>query len=92
MSNNKQWIELDEKTFTTMFKEFEKNSENKLKINLEKSIENLSQTNVTFSRQSIEDTVNAFQVFISAKLLQHWNKNDMPPSKATIEIEVKIES
>ena len=92
MSDNKQWIELDERTFTTMFKEFEKNSENKLKINLEKSIENLSQTNVTFSRQSIEDTVNAFQVFISAKLLQHWNKNDMPPSKATIEIEVKIES
>jgi len=63
-----------------------------LKISLEKSIENLSQTNVTLSRKSIEDTVNAIQVFISAKLLQHWNQNDMPPSKATIEIEVHIES
>ena len=92
MSDNKQWIELDEQTFTTMFKEFEKNPENKLRINLEKSIENLSQTNVTLSRKSIEDTVNAIQVFISAKLLQHWNQNDMPPSKATIEIEVKVES
>lgn len=92
MSKDKNWIDLNDQTFTTMFKEFEKNPENKLKINLEKSIENLSQTNVTLSRKSIEDTVNAIQVFISAKLLQHWNKNDMPPSKATIEIEVKIES
>lgn len=92
MSKDKNWIDLNDQTFTTMFKEFEKNPENKLKINLEKSIENLSQTNVTLSRKSIEDTVNAIQVFISAKLLQHWNKNDMPPSKAIIEIEVKIES
>ena len=32
--SDKQWIELDEQTFTTMFKEFEKNPENKLRINL----------------------------------------------------------
>lgn len=92
MSDRDDWIELDESTFSTMFREFEATKEDKLKIVLEKSLEKLNQTNLTFSKQAVEDVVNTFRVFITAKILQSWNENSMPPTKITIEIEVKNES
>jgi hypothetical protein len=75
-----------------MFKEFGGEKNNTLKINLKKSLESMNKNNVTFSKRAIDDTTLAIQTFITAKLLQFWNENDIPPSEANIEIEVKIES
>jgi len=91
MSKNKQWIDLNEETFKTMFKEFGEQRENKLTINLKKSVESMNQNNVTFSKRALEDATQAIQTFVAAKLLQYWNNNDVAPSEANIEIEVKIE-
>lgn len=92
MSKNRQWIDLNEETFKTMFKEFGEQRENKLTINLKKSVESMNQNNVTFSKRALEDATQAIQTFVAAKLLQYWNNNDVAPSEANIEIEVKIES
>lgn len=91
MSKNRQWIDLNEETFKTMFKEFGEQRENKLTINLKKSVESMNQNNVTFSKRALEDATQAIQTFVAAKLLQYWNNNDVAPSEANIEIEVKIE-
>jgi len=87
-----EFIDLNEDTFSAMFKEFGETKDNRLKINLKKSLESMNQNNVTFSKRAIDDTTLAIQTFITSKLLQFWNDNDIPPSEATIEIEVKIES